>query len=149
MYSQLKISLLCFVFLFLCGPLVSSAKMVSVNKEGVNIRSAPSTGSLVKWQVDKGFPFKVIGSRGKWYKVRDFENDEGWVYAPLTFSKAHLVVKKPVINIRNGPGPSYPIVSQAKYGVVFRTLAEVKGWVKVEHESGVSGWVARRLLWGW
>ncbi|MFH2122190.1 MAG: SH3 domain-containing protein [Pseudomonadota bacterium] len=123
--------------------------MVSIIREGINIRSGPSTRSPVKWKVDKGFPLKVIGSKGKWYKVLDFENDEGWVYAPLTTRKAHLVVKKPVINIRSGPGPNYRIVTQAKHGVVFQTLTEVKGWVKVRHESGVTGWVARRLLWGW
>ncbi|MDD3815048.1 MAG: SH3 domain-containing protein [Desulfocapsaceae bacterium] len=149
MYSQLKIVLIFFLFFFLCDPLSSGAKMVSINREGVNIRSGPSTRSQVKWKVDKGFPLKVIGRKGKWYKVRDFENDEGWVYAPLTIRKAHLVVKKPVINIRRGPGPNYRIITQAKHGVVFQTLTEVKGWVKVRHESGVTGWVARRLLWGW
>jgi len=23
------------------------------------------------------------------------------------------------------------------------------GWVKVRHASGLQGWIARRLLWGW
>ncbi len=149
MYSQFKIFLIFLVFLLFCAPLSSGAKMVSINREGVNVRSGPSTRSQVKWKVDKGFPLKVIGSKGKWYKVLDFEKDEGWVYSPLTTHKAHLVVKKPVINIRSGPGPHYRIVTKAKHGVVFQTLTEVKGWVKVRHESGVTGWVARRLLWGW
>lgn len=91
------------------------------------------------------FSLKIIASKGSWYKVRDFENDVGWVYAPLISRKAHLVVKKPVINIRSGPGTNFRIVTQAKYGVVFRTEKRVKGWVRVRHESGVTGWVARRL----
>ncbi|MBU0680961.1 MAG: SH3 domain-containing protein [Proteobacteria bacterium] len=149
MHSKFKISLHCFVLCLLFWPLSTSAKMVSINQEDVNIRSGPSTKYRVKWQVGKGFPLKVIGRSGKWYKIRDFEKDVGWVYAPLTSRKAHLVVNKPVINVRSGPGTNYRTVSQAKYGVVLQTEKRVKGWVKVRHESGVSGWVSRKLLWGW
>ena len=40
-------------------------------------------------------------------------------------------------------------IGKAKYGVVFTTLQRSKNWVKVRHESGKTGWVARSLLWGW
>ncbi len=149
MHSPLKTSLVWFVFFLLVAPMAASAKMVSINRDEVNIRSGPSTRYRVKWQVGQGFPLRVIGSRGQWYKVRDFEKDVGWVYAPLTSRQAHLVVKKSVVNLRSGPGTNYSVVTQAKYGVVFRTLKRTKGWVKVRHESGVTGWVARKLLWGW
>lgn len=125
------------------------AKMVSINRSKVNLRSGPSTGYRVKWVLGEGFPLKVIGSKGTWYKVQDFENDVGWVYKELTSGKAHLVVKKKIINIRSGPGTRYRVVAKAEYGAVFRTLKRVKGWVKVRHSSGVTGWAARKLLWGW
>ena len=52
--------------------------------------------------------------------------------------------------MRSGPGTRYPIIAKAYKGVVLRTIASVKGWgVKVRHEGGVTGWVARRLVWGW
>lgn len=137
------------ILLVLLTGSTAGAKMVSIDREEVNLRAGPSTKYKVKWELGKGFPLMVIGSKGSWYKVRDFENDEGWVYAPLTSRKAYLVVKKKVVNVRSGPGTKYPIVAQAKYGVVFRTVKRGKGWVMVEHESGVSGWVARKLLWGW
>lgn len=145
-FKKILVTILCCLLL---APFAAQARMVSVNQEDVNIRSGPSTRYRVKWQVGKGFPLKVIASKGKWRKVRDFENDVGWIYGPLTGRQAHLVVKKPVVNLRSGPGTSYAIVTQAKYGVVFRTEKRVKGWVKVRHQSGVSGWVARKLLWGW
>ncbi len=148
MRSLLNVSFLCFISFVFFAPLSSGARMVSIVKEGVNIRSGPSTSAQVQWQVDTGFPLQVIDSKGKWYKVRDFENDVGWVYAPLTMRKDYLVVKRPVVNIRSQPGVKSPIVSQAKYGVVFHALTESGDWVKVRHDSGVTGWVARRLLWG-
>ncbi len=148
MQSPLNVSLLCFIFFFFFDPLCLDAKMVSIVKEGVNIRSGPSTSAQVKWQVGKGFPLQVIESKGKWYKVKDFENDVGWVYAPLTIRKDYLIVKRPEINIRSKPDVNSSIVFKAKYGVVFHSTTEVGDWVKVRHDSGVTGWVARRLLWG-
>lgn len=91
----------------------------------------------------------VLSRKGKWFKVKDFENDRGWVYGPLTSRTPHLIVKKNKINIRNGPGKQYRIVGKAEYGTVFRTLKRGKGWVKVKHENGIVGWVYRKLLWGW
>jgi len=123
--------------------------MVSIHAAEVNLRAGPSTNSKVKWVLDRGFPLKVIGSKGKWLKVRDFENDTGWVYASLTSGKGYMVVKKKMVNIRTGPGTKYRIKIQAKYGVVFRTIKQVKGWAKVRHQSGITGWISRKLLWGW
>ena len=143
-------SLLITAILFFCLAVsVAQAKMVSINSSEVNLRAGPSTSYRVKWVLGKGFPLQVIRTKGKWYKVRDFENDEGWVYSPLTSRKAHMIVKKKVVNIRSGPGTRYRVVAKAKYGVVFRTLKQVKGWAEVQHEKGVSGWVSRKLLWGW
>lgn len=139
--------LLCLAFLLLytnCW-----AKMVSINAPEANMRSGPSTRYKVKWVLGKGFPLQVINSKGKWLKVRDFENDMGWVYAPLTSRKGHMVVKKKIVNIRSGPGEKYRIVSKAKYGVVFQTLRQIKGWAKVKHQDGTIGWIYRKLLWGW
>jgi SH3-like domain-containing protein len=128
--------------------------MVSVSGEKVNLRQAPSTQSPIIWELGKGFPLKVIGSKGNWLKVSDFENDVGWVYKSLVSRKPHLVVKtnrnsRVRVNIRSGPGTKYKIVGKAEYGVVFETLKRGDGWVKVRHEKGLTGWIKRSLLWGW
>jgi len=135
---------------FLVGTASASwARMVSVNRPKINMRSGPGTKYAVLWELGKGYPLKVIASQGKWLKVVDFENDTGWVYAPLVGRTPHLVVKKKVVNIRSGPSTRYRIIGKAKYGVVLRTVKRAKGWVKVRHENGLTGWVKRDLLWGW
>lgn len=131
------------------SPASAAATMVSIDRPKVNMRSGPGTRYQVIWELKRGYPLQVIGKKDTWYKVRDFEGDTGWVYAPLTSRKAHLVVKKKKINLRSGPGTSYPIVAQARRGVVFTTVKRVKGWVKIRHENGVTAWAARHLLWGW
>ena len=129
------------------------SKMYSIKGERVQVRSGAGTKYSVKWEYGNGFPLKRLSTRGKWVKVKDFEGDTGWVHSKFVNSERHMIVKvnkgkKKKINIRSGPSTKYKIVGQAYYGVVFKTLEQKKGWAKVRHESGLTGWVKRSLLWG-
>ena len=128
---------------------VAQAKMMAINGTKVNLRSGPGQNYSVVWELGRGFPLKVLSSKGNWVKVQDYENDTGWVNKKFLDRMAHLIVKKKRINIRSGPGTRFRLIGKANYGVVFRTLERKKGWVKVKHENGLSGWVLRSLLWGW
>jgi SH3-like domain-containing protein len=123
--------------------------MVSIAADEVNIRSGPGTRYEVLWQFFEGYPLLVLKTKGDWLQIRDFEGDEGWVHERLTNNLAHLVVKKNRINMRSGPGTKFRVIATAEYGVVFRTIERKKNWVKVKHDNGTSGWVYRKLLWGW
>jgi len=124
--------------------------LVSVVGEKVNMRSGPGENQAVLWELGDGYPLKVLETKGEWLRVADFEGDEGWVHKSLVNRTPHLIVKKRVVNIRRGPGTNYGMVGKANYGVVFKTLERNdNGWVKIEHENGLVGWVKRTLLWGW
>jgi SH3-like domain-containing protein len=141
--------------LFLCFGAVSAfaLTMVSVAAENVNLRSGPGTNYDVKWQYGSGFPLIVKDSKGDWLQVEDFEKDTGWLHKDYTSREGHMIVKgnkdkKSRINIRSGPGTSHKVVGKAYYGVVFKTLNQQDGWVKVRHEKGLEGWIKRSLMWG-
>ncbi len=123
--------------------------MVSVAGQQVNLRSSPSVKASILWEYGKGFPLQVQTTKGNWYKVIDYENDVGWVYRKLVSRTPHMIVKKKRINIRSGAGSKYKLLGKANYGVVFKTLEQRKGWVKVQHEDGMTGWIRRDLVWGW
>lgn len=123
--------------------------MVSVNGSTLNMREGPSTSSPVLWELKKGYPLKVEQRKGNWIQVSDFEGDRGWVARSLTGSTPHHIVKSRVANIRSGPGTQHRIVGKAEYGELLRTREKRAGWVRVEREEGVGGWIARQLLWGW
>lgn len=126
------------------------AQMVSVKGAKVNMRSGPGKNHAILWELGRGYPLLIFGQEGNWLKVKDFEGDTGWIYKTLISDKPHLIVKKKRINLRSGPGTKYKIVGQANYGVVLATLGQpTKGWVKVKHDNGLSGWTKRDLLWGW
>jgi SH3-like domain-containing protein len=136
--------------IILSAATTASARMVAVNADMINLRSGPGTKYQVIWELGRGYPLKIIGSKGQWYRVVDFENDKGWIYKKLVNRSSHFVVKSKIVNIRSGAGTKYKIIRQAKRGVVFKTLERRAGWVKIRHEEeNIEGWVKRSLLWGW
>lgn len=131
------------------GPAAQAQTMVSVAGSTVNMRAGPGTHTEVLWSLGKGYPLKVVGRQGRWLHVVDFENDRGWVARSLTGRTPHHMVKAEKANIRRGPGLRHRVVAQASYGELLRTREKRQDWVRVEREDGRTGWVARRLLWGW
>ncbi|MHB1248600.1 MAG: SH3 domain-containing protein [Polaromonas sp.] len=124
-------------------------EMVSVDRPEVNMRSGAGTKHPIVWALSKGYPLEVTGRKGKWFKVRDFEGDTGWVYRPMVGKKPHVIVKVGIANIRRAPGTGSRILAKAEYGDVLRTLERRNNWVKVQREGGLKGWISRGLLWGW
>lgn len=128
---------------------LAHAEYISVARASVTMRAGPGTQHEALWTLSQGYPLEVTGRQGKWLKVRDFEKDGGWIYKPLTDDTPHHIVKAKIVNLRKGPGSQHGIVGKAAYGEILRHTEERKEWVKVRNEQGVSGWVSRRLLWGW
>lgn len=152
MYSW-KISIVLIFILFIAFPTSILAEILSVKGDGINLRSGPSTAYSVKWEYGNGFPVEVIDEKGDWVKVKDFEEDTGWIHKKLLSQTSYVIVKAnrntdQKVNIRIAPGSDNEIIAKAFYGVVFKKLQYKSGWVKVRHESGVTGWISSNLLWG-
>ena len=124
-------------------------EMVSVDRAEVNMRSGSSTKHPILWALSKGYPLEVTSRKGNWLKVRDFENDSGWIYRPMVGKKAHVIVKSRVVNVRSAPSTGSRILGKAEYGELMRTLEHRSQWVKVQRDGGTKGWVSRGLVWGW
>lgn len=131
----------------LVSPVLAANEYVTVKKDGVNIRSKPTTKSEVLWEVFKDFPLQVINHKGDWLETKDFEGDTGWIYKTLVDNEKRVIVKVNTANMRIGPGKNYELVATVKYGVVFTPLAKESDWIKVKHEDGTTGWIYKDLLW--
>jgi len=147
------ILILTLFFLLAAGVGSAIGEIVAIHGNDINMRSGAGKKYKVIWKLGDGFPLKVLKRSGKWLRVQDFEGTIGWVHKRVTNKSPHMIVKvhkktKKRINVRSGPGTNKRIVAKAYYGVVFQTLKQKNGWVKVKHGNNVTGWVKRSLLWG-
>jgi len=143
----------CALSVLLLARTAMAGEMVAIAGDDINMRSGPGTGFAVLWKLDAGFPLELITTKGEWLQVRDFEGSSGWVHKKMTQKGAFAIVKANKgtdgqINVRKEPDLSAEVVAKASYGVVFKVLQKQGGWVRVEHDQGVAGWVDSRLLWG-
>jgi SH3-like domain-containing protein len=131
------------------APASHAQQMVSVAGDEINMRAGPGTRFKALWSLMRGYPLRVIGRRGGWLKVRDFEGDQGWVFRSLAGRTPYHIVKAQVANLRARPSTRSRILGRLSYGEILRTLGKRAGWVRVRQDDGKSGWIARDLVWGW
>ena len=125
---------------------VHSAEYVCVAKDGVNLRSGPDTKYSVIYELPQGFPLKVVTKKGQWLKVSDFENDQGWIYAPLVTGSEYVIVTVKEGNVRSGPGVNNEKVGEVVREVLLKKVGRKGDWIKFEHPK-LQGWIHRKLVW--
>ncbi len=126
-----------------------AADFVSIKGATINVREQPTTRSDVLWELGQGYPLQVRERRGQWLRVRDHEATLGWVFAPLTQRTPHRLVTARVANLRAKPSTSSRIVGKLEQHEIVRTVGSQGSWAKVRRDGGQTGWVAKRLTWGW
>lgn len=141
------------IFFSIFDPASSTAETLAVKSQNLNLRSGPGENYSVKCVYSKGFPLKVVGKKGDWVRVTDFENEDGWASRQLLATTPHAIIsanrgQKKKVNIRSGPDNKFNIVGQAYYGVIFTVLEKKGRWRKIRHGSGLTGWIQQDFLWG-
>ncbi len=144
-YKRLTIVL--FLTIFLTGASVALAQRLAVKVPEANIRSGPDTKSDILWKVEKYHPLEIIEKKGQWYKFKDFEGDEAWIYSPLLGKIRAVITVKEKCNIRSGPGTKYKTAFQVEAGIPFKVLDKKGSWLKIIHADGDSGWIHKSLVW--
>jgi len=123
------------------------AERLAVSTNKANIRSGPGTNHDILWEVEKYHPVQILKKQGKWYRFRDFEGDEGWVYAPLLKDIPTVITKKKKGNVRSGAGTNFKILFTAEKGIPFKVLKKKGDWFHIEHSDGDKGWVHKGIVW--
>lgn len=132
---------------FLLSAIASfGAEYVSVAKDGVNLRSGPDTKYSVLYELPEGYPLQVLSKKGEWLKVSDFENDQGWIYAPLVSSTPYVIVTVKEGNVRAGAGINNDKVGEVVREVLLKKVGSQGDWIKIEHPK-LNGWIHRKLVW--
>ncbi len=137
-----------FLLAFFLSSSLSFAQTVSVKKDNVNVRSGPGKSFPVSMELFKGYPLKVLETKGDWQKISDFENDSGWIYSPLLVPGTTVIVNGKIsVNMRSKPNTTAPVVADVLRGVILTKISTEGKWVKVRHSKGAVGWIYSPLLW--
>ena len=116
--------------------------------EKVNLRQGPSREYPVKIFYKKKFlPVLVQDQSDNFRKIRDHENNTGWIHiSQLSKKKAAIVIDDDLIMFKNPTIYSKPIVilKKGKLSKIIKCKVE---WCKAEVDN-YKGWVKKVSLWG-
>jgi|TARA_B110001452_G_scaffold253483_1_gene244242 SH3-like domain-containing protein len=128
--------------------LLSDEYFSTLKYNNVNLRQGPSKDYPIKiFYKKKYLPVLVFDSSDNFRKIKDHENNTGWVHvSQLSKRKAALVKTKQVVIFKNSTIFSKPLVVLEK-GRLCLILKCNNSWCKIKTDK-YSGWIKKENLWG-
>ena len=123
-------------------------KFLSLKNDEVNLRQGPSFEYPIKFLYKKKhLPVEILDESGTWRKIRDFQNNSGWIHisqlskkkSALNIEKNSLLYKKPTIY-------SKPMARLDSGRLVLVKKCNLE-WCKIT-SGKYSGWIKKKYLWG-
>ena len=121
---------------------------LSLKKNEVNLRQGPSLEYPIKLIYKKKYlPVIILDKSGPFRKIRDFENNTGWIHvALLTKKKSALNKKNNSILFKKPTIYSKPIAKLETGRLVLINKCNLK-WCKIT-SGNFNGWIDKNSLWG-
>ena len=137
------------LFFFLTNPLLANSEyFLTLRNEKVNLRQGPSFDYPIKiFYTKKYLPVLVQDKSYNFRKIRDHENNSGWIHiSQLSKKKAAIVSNEELLVFKNPTVYSKPLVILEKGRLCIIKKCK-EDWCKVEIDK-FSGWVKKDGLWG-
>jgi SH3-like domain-containing protein len=145
-----KIIIIFFLVFFILPEKVRAENnfFMTLRYDKVNLRQGPSTDYPIKIFYKKKFlPVLIQESSYNFRKIRDHENNSGWIHiSQLSKKKAAIVINNEEIIFKNPTIYSKAIVILKK-GRLVKVKKCKKIWCKIT-SSEYKGWIKRDSLWG-
>ena len=126
----------------------SDSIFLSLRNKTVNLRQGPSFDYPIKLVYKKKFlPVEVMDKSGPWRKIKDIENNVGWIHiALLSKKKTAITIKDNIILNSKASIYSEPKAIIKKGRLVF--IKKCKNfWCKIQ-TAEFRGWIPQNTLWG-
>ena len=121
---------------------------LSLRNKTVNLRQGPSFDYPIKLVYKKKFlPVELIDKSGPWRKIKDIENNVGWIHvALLSKKKTAITIEDNIILNSRASIYSEPKAIIKKGRLVF--VKRCKNlWCKIQ-TGKFYGWIPKNTLWG-
>ncbi len=138
------------LFLFLPFEILNSMEeyFLTLRNDKVNMRQGPSFDYPIKILYKKKFlPVVIQDKSGNFRKVRDHENNSGWIHiSQLSKKKAAITIDDDLILFSSSTIFSNPIAI-LKRGRLVKIKKCKDSWCKI-HTGEFKGWLQKKSLWG-
>ena len=136
------------LFFFTQSSANENINFLSLKNSEVNLRQGPSFEYPVKLTYKKKYlPVIILDRSDAWRKIKDFENNSGWVHI------SQLSKKKTALNSRNNsilyrkPTIYSKPIARLEFGRLVLIKKCKEKWCKIT-SGGFKGWVFESSLWG-
>ena len=141
---------LLFFLIFFADSSFSNEKefFLSLKKNEVNLRQGPSFEYPIKLIYKKKYlPVIIIDKSETWRKIKDFENNTGWIHiALLSKKKSAINMKNDSILFKKPTIYSKPIARLESGRLLLINKCNFK-WCKIT-SGDFKGWIDKNSLWG-
>ena len=144
---------LVFLFFLIFFPFSKSTSaenlnFLSLKNNTVNLRQGPSFDHPIKLIYKKKYlPVIIIDKSETWRKIKDFENNSGWIHiSQLSKKKSGINIKDNSIIYKKPTIYSKPIARLELGRLVLIKKCNEK-WCKIKTGS-YTGWISKIFLWG-
>ena len=143
-----KIFLIFFLYFTNINILFSEEYFLTLRNNTTNLRQGPSFDYPVKiFYKKKHLPVLVLDNSDNFRKIRDHENNTGWIHvSQLSKKKAALANEDLVTIFKNSTVFSTPLVVLEKGRLCLISKCKDE-WCKVRTDKYL-GWVKKQSLWG-
>lgn len=148
-YHLIILTLSFFILFLFSKTLATETKhFLSLKNNEVNVRVGPSKKHPIKFTYNKKYlPIEVLEKSATWRKIKDLENNSGWIHI------SQLSKRKTAINIKNNSllYQKSTIYSKKIAKLEVGRLVIIKKckekWCKII-SGNYRGWIFKKSLWG-
>jgi len=142
------VKILIFFILFSFQNLLSEEYFLTLRNDKVNLRQGPSFEYPIKLFYKKKFlPVLVQEKFENFRKIRDHENNTGWIHvSQLSKKKAAIVIDDRAYIFSSNTIYSKPLAI-SKNGKLLLIKKCKKNWCKISSKN-IKGWIKKESLWG-
>jgi len=126
----------------------NSNNFLSLKNNEVNLRKGPSFEYPIEFIYKKKYlPVIIIDESEAWRKIKDFENNSGWIHI------SQLSKKKAAINIKNNsivyekPTIFSKPIARLELGRLLLIKKCKNEWCQIK-TGKYKGWIFKKFLWG-
>ena len=142
---MIKVLVFYFILLFTTINFLSAEEyFLTLRNSTTNLRQGPSFDYPIKiFYKKKYLPVLILDSSGNWRKIKDHEDNTGWIHrSQLSKKKAALILNDKVLMFKNSTMFSRPlaVLEKGRLCLVYKCKND---WCKIKVDK-YSGWVKKR-----